>query len=52
LAWENHGFRIGLVTTERDSEIIQTVGIPENIDQVMPLPTADVMETLMKIIAQ
>ena len=52
LAWERHGFRTGLVTTERDSEIIQTVGIPENIDIVMPLPSADVMEALMRIIAE
>ena len=51
LAWERHGFRTGLVTTERDSEIIETVGIPENIDIVMPLPKADVMEELMRIIA-
>ncbi|GAU78826.1 substrate-binding domain-containing protein [Fusibacter sp. 3D3] len=49
MAWERHGFRTGLVTSDADQEIIKTVGIPENIDSVMPLPKADVMEALMQI---
>lgn len=47
LAWQKHGFRTGMVTQETDGTIMDTVGIPGNITQVMPMPKADVVQKLL-----
>lgn len=50
IAWKKHGFRTGMMTSQEDLDILATVGIPERIDMVMPMPSASVMEILMETI--
>ena len=47
LAWEQHGFRTGLIGVQNDPKILDVVGIPENITQVMPMPNPVVMERII-----
>lgn len=48
IAWEQHGFRTGLMGVQNDPKIISVVGIPQMVDQVVPMPSAAVMEKLIK----
>ena len=41
LAWEQHGFRSGLMGVENDPAVLDVVGLPKSIDAVMPMPSAD-----------
>jgi|JI9StandDraft_1071089.scaffolds.fasta_scaffold02758_7 hypothetical protein len=50
IAWETHGFRTGLIGQQNDPKILEVVGIPESITQVVPMPNPIVMEKLIKII--
>ena len=43
IAWEQHGFRSGLIGVENDPAVLQVANIPADIDSVMPLPRADAM---------
>lgn len=47
LAWKNHGFRT-IVSGTADPGEFNVRGIPENINQVMPMPGVDVMFELMR----
>ncbi|WP_417910470.1 hypothetical protein [Candidatus Electronema sp. PJ] len=46
LAWEQHGFRSGLMGVENDPSVIEVVGLPKSIDAVMPMPSASVMDKI------
>ncbi|MCI5150904.1 MAG: hypothetical protein D3916_16225 [Candidatus Electrothrix sp. MAN1_4] len=46
LAWEQHGFRSGLMGVENDPSVLDVVGLPRNIDAVMPAPSARVMSKI------
>jgi len=48
IAWERHGFRSGLIGTQDDARILNLVGIPEKVTQVIPMPGASVMDTILK----
>ena len=50
IAWEKHGFRTGVIGQENDPKILEVVGIPESITQVVPMPNPIIMEKLIKII--
>jgi len=43
LAWEQHGFRSGILGVENDPAILQVSGLPRTIDAVVPTPSASVM---------
>jgi len=43
IAWEQHGFRSGLIGVQNDPAVLQIAGIPAEVDSVMPLPRADAM---------
>lgn len=47
IAWEQHGFRTGLIGVQNDSKILQVVGIPENITKIVPMPKAVIMEKII-----
>lgn len=48
IAWEKHGFRTGMMGVSNDPAILDIVGIPENIDKVVPMPKPSVMDTIIK----
>jgi hypothetical protein len=48
LAWEEHGFRSGLMGVENDPEVLEVVGLPKSIDAVMPMPSAAVMDKITR----
>jgi hypothetical protein len=48
LAWEQHGFRSGLMGVENDPSVLEVVGLPKSIDAVMPMPNATVMDKITK----
>ncbi|HNK58065.1 MAG TPA: hypothetical protein PLL86_17760, partial [Leptospiraceae bacterium] len=50
IAWEKHGFRTGLIGQQNDPKILEVVGIPESITQVIPMPSPTIMEKLIKVI--
>jgi len=47
IAWEQHGFRTGLVGIQNDPRVLDVAGIPESITFVMPMPGPQVMEIIM-----
>ena len=48
IAWERHGFRTGLIGTQDDAKILNLVGIPEKVTQVIPMPGAPVMDSILR----
>jgi hypothetical protein len=51
IAWEEHGFRTGLLGVQNDLKIIQVNGISETIQQTVPVPRAALMEKIINNIA-
>lgn len=47
LAWKEHGFRSGLLGVNNSPEVLNVGGIPETVNQVMPLPDAAVMKQII-----
>ena len=47
IAWETHGFRSGLMGIENDPEALPVRGIPQSIDAVVPMPSAETMERIL-----
>ncbi len=47
LAWKDHGFRT-IISGTADPKEFSVPGIPKEIRRVMPMPSIDVMTTLMK----
>lgn len=43
LAWEQHGFRSGLLGIDNDPSVMDVANIPESITAVIPLPRPSVM---------
>jgi hypothetical protein len=48
IAWEEHGFRSGLMGVENDPGVLDVIGLPKSIDAVMPMPSAAVMEQITR----
>jgi hypothetical protein len=48
IAWEEHGFRSGLMGVENDPAVLDVIGLPKSIDAVMPMPSAAVMEQITR----
>lgn len=47
IAWEEHGFRSGLMGVQNDPSVLKVVGLPQTIESVMPLPPAPIMEAII-----
>jgi hypothetical protein len=50
VAWERHGFRTGIIGGKNDVKVLGIVGMPERIDQVLPMPSPPVMQSLMDVL--
>jgi hypothetical protein len=48
LAWEEHGFRTGLLGVQNDPSILKIEGIPEDVTKVIPMPTPQVMTRIIE----
>lgn len=48
LAWKEHGFRSGLLGVSNSPDVLNVGGIPETVNQVMPLPDAGVMKQIIE----
>jgi hypothetical protein len=48
LAWKEHGFRSGLIGVENDPDDLSIDTIAETITQVIPMPSAEVMQRIIK----
>ena len=47
IAWEQHGFRTGLGGSQNDPKLLPVPGIPDNVTKVIPMPTPQVMDTIL-----
>jgi len=50
LAWKSHGFRSGIPGMENDPSIFNITGLTQSIDQVIPMPAPQVMESILTAI--
>ncbi len=48
IAWADHGFRTGLIGVQNDPTAIETAVMPETISLVAPMPSAAVMQAIIK----
>lgn len=48
IAWEKHGLRTGLIGIQNDPKVLNVVGIPDKITQVIPMPKASVMDKIIQ----
>ena len=48
IAWEEHGFRTGLMGVQNDPKILLVQGIPASITRIVPMPKASVMEKIIE----
>ncbi len=51
LAWEEHGFRSGVVGAHNDPAVLKVIGIPRDVSSVMPMPNARVMQRIIEALA-
>ena len=47
IAWEQHGFRTGLMGVQNDPKTLQVEGIPVSVTKIVPMPRAMVMEKII-----
>ena len=52
IAWEQHGFRSGLIGIQNDPKVLNVAGIPATITSVLPLPRPSVMDQIIKVLTQ
>ncbi len=52
LAWKEHGFRSGLMGVTQNVGDLGIPSVPQNIESVMPLPTAAAMDKLVELLSQ
>ena len=50
IAWEDHGFRTGLIGVENDPSALEVARLPEQVSLVVPMPPAEVQERLLAAI--
>src|SRR5699024_1100872 len=51
LAWEKHGFRTGVYDTPTDAARFGVSGIAEELTQVAPMPDANTMDRIIKVLS-
>ncbi len=51
IAWEQHGFRTGLIGVDNDPKVLNIAGIPDKIHKVIPMPAPGIMDRIIKAIA-
>jgi hypothetical protein len=48
IAWEEHGFRTGLIGVQNDPKVIKVDGLARSINKTMPMPRATIMEKIIE----
>jgi len=48
IAWEQHGFRTGLMGVQNDPKILLADGVPASVTRIIPMPRAAVMEKIIE----
>jgi len=48
IAWDQHGFRTGLMGVQNDTKILMVDGIPVSVTKIAPMPRASVMEKIIE----
>jgi len=52
IAWEQHGFRTGMMGAQNNPKLLSVVGIPEQITKVVPLPSPGIMDSILTAISR
>ncbi len=52
LAWDQYGFRSGVMGMDNDPGVLKEIGLPQTIDSVAPLPSPQVMDRILQILLQ
>jgi hypothetical protein len=47
IAWEQHGFRTGLIGVQNDPKVIKVSGLAQTVTRTMPMPRAVIMEKII-----
>lgn len=47
IAWEEHGFRTGLIGVQNDPKVIKVEGLAPAINKTMPMPRASIMQKII-----
>jgi hypothetical protein len=47
IAWEEHGFRTGLIGVQNDPKVIKVDGLAPGINKTMPMPRASIMQKII-----
>ncbi len=47
IAWEEHGFRTGLIGVQNDPGVIKVNGLARSVNKTMPMPRASIMEKII-----
>jgi hypothetical protein len=47
IAWEEHGFRTGLIGVQNDPKVIKVSGLAKSVTRTMPMPRAVIMEKII-----
>ena len=50
IAWEEHGFRTGLIGVQNDAAVIKVDGLAQSVNKTMPMPRAAIMEKIIEAI--
>ena len=48
IAWDQHGFRTGLMGVQNDPKILLADGVPASVTRIIPMPRAAVMEKIIE----
>jgi len=51
IAWEEHGFRTGLMGVQNDPKTLLVDGIPASVTRIVPMPKASVMEKIIEALS-
>lgn len=52
IAWEQHGFRTGMMGAQNDPHLLSVVGIPAQINKVFSMPSPGTMDRILNAIAE
>jgi hypothetical protein len=51
LAWEEHGFRSGVMGVQNDPKVLSVTGVPETIESVIGMPNAETMTAIVSALS-
>ena len=48
IAWEEHGFRSGIIGVSNDPKVLDVIGVPQDVSSVMQMPGPQLMQELIR----